>query len=288
MSPPILKWPGGKQWVSDLVIDILSAELRNKYFEPFLGGAAIYLDLKPECAFLSDVNDDLIHFYRAIADDPQQVIRRARQLGKGEAAYYRVRRSVPRTEIGKAARFLYLNKNCWGGIYRKNRKGAFNVPYGFYDRPLCHRESVLASAELIARASLDRCDFAVPFQNAAHGDVVFADPPYTSRGQFNGFVRYNETLFSWADQIRLSKVSRSARRRGAFVMVCGSFHRDVIALYENWWVVQTKRISRVAKRTSSRTEIFECLILSRKPKFAPLGLTKISSSFLRTIPLAAH
>jgi DNA adenine methylase len=114
--------------------------------------------------------------------------------------------------------------------------------------------------------------------------VLFADPPYTSKGQFNGFLRYNEKLFSWSDQERLANCSHRAKRKGVFVAVCGSYHRDFLALYEGWWAVPLRRNSLVASRVSARQAIWECVLLSRLPKSSVLDVNRIDSDLLLSIP----
>jgi len=281
---PILKWPGGKRWLTPLVSEILKRELDGCYYEPFLGGGAVFLAVNPDTAVLSDTNSQLIDFYETCVSDPKKVSDLALQHPNSEECYYRVRSSRPRLPETKAGRFLYLNKTCWGGVYRLNRLGQFNVPFGKSGRKICNRESVELTARLFGAAVILCCDFAESFQMTQKGDVVFADPPYTSRGQFNGFVRYNEKLFSWQDQVRLSKAAKAARRRGTFVTVCGSFHRDVLSLYERFWVLEVRRKSCVAKCPDARRTVSECLIFSRKPKANVSGLQRVSSAFLRSVP----
>ncbi|SMP79531.1 DNA adenine methylase [Neorhodopirellula lusitana] len=281
---PILKWPGGKRWLSPFIAPVLARELTGTYCEPFLGGGATYLELKPPAALLSDSNAELIAFYRECIDTPEQVVAAVQRNSNEEDCYYRIRRSKPRTAVGKAAKFLFLNRTCWGGIYRLNQRGEFNVPFGDSGRQICCKSDVLAASSLFAAAELECCDFAKSIDRMQNGDVVFADPPYTSRGQFNGFVRYNERLFSWDDQQRLSDVSKSARKRGVFVAVCGSFHRDVLSLYENWWVLKTERHSNVARSTKSRKSVCECIVFSRKPVEPVAGLDRITGDFIASVP----
>lgn len=281
---PILKWPGGKRWLAPLLHELLKVELENYYYEPFLGGAAMYLAISPMNAVLSDTNEQLIDFYLVCSENAEEVVSRARQFSNQEDVYYRVRDSKPSSSIGKAARFLYLNKTCWGGVFRLNQKGEFNVPFGNSGRRLCKKKSVVASADKLKEATYWCCDFEEAFSDAGKGDVIFADPPYTSRGQFNGFVRYNEKLFSWRDQVRLSESAKSARKRGTFVAVCGSYHRDVLGLYENWWVIETQRASAVSRKLSSRKQVSECVVLSRKPRHQMTGIKRITKSLIRSIP----
>lgn len=262
---------------------IIAEELTACYYEPFLGGGSVFLSVQPRRAVLSDANDKLIEFYHTCIADPEKVARHALKFTNERSTYYRVRASKPRTPSGVAGRFLYLNKTCWGGVFRLNKNGDFNVPFGDSGRVICEVESVQRASQVFSRAKLFCSDFSKSLDSAGTGDVVFADPPYTTRGQFNGFVRYNEKLFSWEDQVRLSTYGKSARRRGAFVAVCGSFHREILSLYKNWWVVEVKRKSRVARRVEFRSTVSECLIFSRKPAVNVKNLNRIDAEFIASV-----
>jgi DNA adenine methylase len=281
---PILKWPGGKSWVAERLSGILARELQRTYYEPFLGGAAVCIALDPECAVLSDTNSELIDFYNCVVANPERVVAAARRFRNTADEYYRVRASCPRTDIGRAGRFLYLNKTCWGGIYRINKVGSFNVPYGQGGRKICCEADIHNFALTSRGFTFVSRDFEDSFDEAVKGDVLFADPPYTSKGQFNGFLRYNEKLFSWSDQERLASYSHKAKRKGVFVAVCGSYHRDFLALYEGWWVAPLQRNSLVASRVSARREIWECILFSRFPTSNVLSVNRINCDLLLSIP----
>src|SRR5437762_3129450 len=127
-TKPLLKWPGGKRWLSPLLVPVLRRELKRLYIEPFFGGGAAFAALKPKRALLSDINEDLIRALKTIRTDHNRVARAVHRFSNTEECYYEVRRSQPRTKIGDAARFLYLNRTSWGGIQRFNQEGIFNVP----------------------------------------------------------------------------------------------------------------------------------------------------------------
>lgn len=236
-----------------------------RYYEPFLGAAALYLMLRPQNAVLSDINEDLIHFLKTIRVEPEHVVRRVWQWSNNESCYEKVRASNPRTDRGRAARFLYLNRTCWGGLFRTNLAGQFNVPFGRSGRGLCSLRHVKEVANCFLRAELVVQDFEKAIECAGLGDGIYVDPPYTGKGENNGFVRYNEKLFSWNDQERLARVCRSARRRGAFVVVSGLHHVEVLGLYRGWWKLPVNRYSGVSRTPESRRQVPEVLIFSRKP-----------------------
>ena len=263
---PFLKWPGGKRWLAPRLSQVLECELSGTYFEPFAGAASVFLHLRTRDAVLSDTNSELIETLITVRDCPTEVVERVWRFRNTAECYYRVRASVPRTAVGRAARLIYLNRTCWGGVYRLNRQGEFNVPFGDSGRHVCSHSQVLEVSRRLRTAQLLVSDFELTMLQARHGDVIYADPPYTTRGENNGFVRYNESLFSWNDQVRLAATARGARRRGVFVAVSGLFHSDVLALYSGWWVAKVSRMSRVSRALEGRKEIHEALIVSRRPK----------------------
>lgn len=271
---PFLKWPGGKRWLAPLLRDVVIHELRGTYYEPFLGAGAVFLQVRPKCSVLSDTNRDLMHFVSVVRRRPEDVVRAVWRWSNTAECYAAVRRSVPRSDVGRAARFLFLNRTCWGGIYRTNRDGHFNVPFGDSGRRLCSLRHVIEVSAVFEHSTLLVQDFAQAIRCAHKGDAVYADPPYTGKGENNGFLRYNEKLFSWSDQERLARECRSARRRGAFVAVSGLQHDELLSLYDGWWVLKLSRHSTVGRERSSRHEISEVVMFSRRPKGLPSKLSQ--------------
>lgn len=270
---PFLKWPGGKRWVAPLLSEVLQLELDQCYREPFLGGGAVFLRLQPPLACLSDTNRDLVHFLNVVRDYPEEVVRRVWRWSNSRECYQDVRDSIPRSDIGRAARFLYLNRTCWGGVYRTNKEGRFNVPFGNSGRGLCSLEHVVSVSRVFQSVTIQVKDFEAAIDEAQKGDVVYADPPYTGKGEDNGFLRYNETIFQWADQVRLATTLRRAKRRGVFVVCSGLHHAELFRLYSGWWKVTVPRYSGVSRVASSRRTVREVLLLSRRPKHLPSALS---------------
>ena len=263
---PLLKWPGGKRWLAPVLTSLLREELSGTYFEPMLGSGAVFLKLAPTSAHLADMNAELVSCLETIRDHPEAVIRRLWHLSNTADCFYRVRSMKPRTKVGLAARFVFLNRTCWGGLYRINRAGEFNVPFGNSKRVICRKASLMSVAKCLRGVRLRCADFEATIAIAGKGDVVYADPPYVSVGQNNGFVRYNEHLFAWRDQERLARASRSAARRGAFVTVSGLWHDSVLALYPGWWAIRVERDSLIAREVACRRPVSEVLIFSRRPR----------------------
>jgi DNA adenine methylase len=158
--------------------------------------------------------------------------------------------------------------------------GHFNVPFGRSGRQLCCLAHVKTVAKAFVNAVLFTSDFESVIAKSREGDAVYVDPPYTGKGENNGFIRYNEKLFSWHDQERLARACRSAKRRGAFIAVSGLHHSEVLGLYSGWWKLVLPRYSGVSRDTSARKHIAEVLIYSRHPSKLPAAW----SDQLRQIP----
>lgn len=261
--PPFLKWAGGKRWLMPLAGAVRGRPF-GTYVEPFLGSGAMYFGLRPTRAILSDRNTELIDTYQAIADDWEAVVEHLRSHDRRHSNdhYYRVRAMRPRTPATRAARFIYLNRTCWNGLYRVNRQGIFNVPIGTKPRALLESDDFRAVATLLENALLVSGDFEPQIDSAGKGDLVFADPPYTVRHQYNGFVKYNEQLFSWADQERLHAALLRAKERGATVICTNAEHASVRQLYrDDFKIFALARYSSIAGLGGTRGNYAEIVAI---------------------------
>src|ERR1039457_1165848 len=221
-AKPFLKWPGGKRWLTGYVASALGYRGYRRYFEPFLGGGAVFFALQPEVAMLSDVNADLISTYTEVRSRPHELVRRLKQLPVDRATYNNLREAEPENRVDRAVRFLYLNRTAFGGIYRLNRNGGFNVPFGGGQRtpaPLWEDGLLLDASRSLRSAEISVADFEEALVGAGPGDLVYCDPTYTVAHNNNGFVRYNERNFSWEDQKRLADTCQRLAREGATVLV---------------------------------------------------------------------
>lgn len=236
----------------------------GRYIEPFLGSASMFFALRPRSAILSDVNQELITVYQALREQPDLVYRylRVHAQKHSKAYYYDVRDHVTPTSIpAKAARFLYLNRTCWNGLYRVNLKGEFNVPKGTKSSVLLDTDDFIGVSEALKSATLLCSDFAPVIEMAGKGDLVYADPPYTVHHNLNGFIKYNEVLFSWQDQERLKRSLLKARDRGATVILSNANHPSVQKLYAGVGrATVLDRRSVISGKSSGRRVTSELLI----------------------------
>lgn len=258
---PFLKWPGGKRLLSSALLRLVPQNF-GKYFEPFLGSGALYFALQPKSAVLADSNADLIECYNELRNNCPGVIRELQKLRNSEQEYYRIRNDNPTEPPARAARFIYLVKLAFNGIYRVNRAtGKFNVPYGYHTRRVVFREERLwAASEVLRHARLMSCDFADVVNKAAAGDLVYLDPPYTLAHTNNGFVRYNQHLFSWSDQIRLASCAAQLAERGVYVIVSNAPHRSITQLYKGFDSVRFARSSQIAANPAFRGSVKELVL----------------------------
>lgn len=261
--PPFLKWAGGKRWFVQKYEQVLPKQY-DRYIEPFLGGGSVFFHLKPKKALLGDCNQDLIDTYKGIKKDHIKIVEILSEHHRhhDEDYYYKIRASKPQELIEKAAKFIYLNRTCFNGIYRVNRFGEFNVPKGSKSNVLLDTDDFQSLSQLLHRASLKACDFEKLIDQAGEGDFVFADPPYTVRHNLNGFIKYNEKLFSWGDQIRLAAALTRARKRGAQIICTNANHESVRELYSStlFGLNVVSRYSSISAKTTSRNQYEELVV----------------------------
>lgn len=217
----------------------------------------------PEKAILSDLNPELMDCYIAVRDEWQRVEMLLQEHHDKHSLeyYYEMRGKKFRSAAPKAARFIYLNRTCWNGLYRVNLKGKFNVPIGTKTAVVLSSDNFEMTASLLRRAELACCDFEETLERAQKNDFVFADPPYTVRHNSNGFIKYNEKLFSWADQVRLRDAVVRATDRGAKVLVTNANHPSVRKLYKDFSSKNSlSRQSILAADAKFRSKTSELLI----------------------------
>ncbi len=236
----------------------------NNYLEPFLGGGAIFFHLQPEKAILSDVNLELIETYLAVQLNWPLVLRylKAHQKSHSKNYYYQVRSQKPTALATKAARMLYLNRTCWNGLYRVNLAGKFNVPIGTKTNVLLDSDNFQETSNALKRADLCNCDFESTINRAGDKDFIFVDPPYTVKHNYNGFLKYNETLFSWEDQLRLKTAIDRAVKRGAMVLVTNAAHSSIRELYSDYQQIELSRKNVLSGKPEFRGRYEELAIKS--------------------------
>lgn len=225
---PFLRWAGGKNWLVKHLRDSLPETSFKNYHEPFIGGASLYLFLKPASkAFLSDLNSELIQTYEVVRDSVERLISEMENYKNTERFYYSVREQRSKSKIKNAAKFIYLNQTSFNGIYRVNLEGVYNVPYGFRSKEFLDADNLRLVSRALKHANLNYGDFGSTLKNIKKGDLVFLDPPYTVSHNNNGFIKYNQKLFSLDDQYRLADYISKIKEKGAYYILTNAAHKKV-------------------------------------------------------------
>lgn len=260
---PFLRWTGSKNWlVREGLLKYLPNTF-NDYHECFLGGGSVFfsIDIYGK-SYLYDINKDLIETYIEIRDNVELVIKTLKRLKNSEEEFYRIRNSKPNKSHTRAAKFIYLNKCSFNGIYRVNSKGIYNVPYGKRKNVdiVCEDNLRLVSKNL-EEVTIQAIDFKDALINIKKNDLVFLDPPYTIAHENNGFIEYNQKLFSWDDQERLKEFVQSIRDKGAYFILTNASHHSILNLYKGLGKTFIKsRYSKVGGRNKTRGVYNELII----------------------------
>lgn len=245
-AKPILKWAGGKtQMLGDLLPKVPASY--GRYIEPFFGGGAMFFALQPENAVIADSNPELINMYREVANHVEDVIGFLTKYENTSEKFYAVR-SQEWTILSKAeaaARTIFLNRTCFNGLYRVNKQGQFNVPYGKYKNPkICDEAGLRVASAALKKAEIICGDYLLVLEHYAQpGDFVFLDPPYLPVSEYADFKRYTKEQFYEEDHVELAKMIMTLHERGCHVILTNSNHPLVHELYApfNIDVIQTKR-----------------------------------------------
>lgn len=259
---PFLKWAGGK---SHLLPDLqrLVPKLYNRYIEPFLGGGALFFDLCPENAILSDLNAELINCYITVRDSPREVLKRLKDRPVNSKTFYKIRKQNPSTltNVERAARLIYLNKTCYNGLYRVNKLGQFNTPYGKNDNARVYTPSIILEASRALRnATILQGDFELILsEHASSRDFVYLDPPYP-RGHSSNFTRYTSDFFYKKDHLRLAKVVRELDERNCRFVLSNTKHPLISEIYSSFRKIEVQAPRYISSRGDKRGNVPEVLI----------------------------
>ena len=235
----------------------------KRYLEPFLGSGAVFFYLQPANAILSDSNERLIEAYQAIKDNWPAVKKELANHQKfhSKKYYYFIRKKRFRSPYRRAGQLIYLNRTCWNGLFRVNKEGKFNVPIGTKSGVVLESDNFEEIANTLKSAELKCTDFERTIEKAGKGDLLFIDPPYTVKHDNNGFIKYNEKLFSWDDQIRLRDAILRAKGRGARIIMTNANNASIRAIYREYFLLKSlKRNSVLSGNSNFRGTVRELII----------------------------
>ncbi|ACF54854.1 modification methylase [Streptococcus pneumoniae] len=267
---PFTKWTGGKRQLLPVIRELMP-KTYNRYFEPFVGGGALFFDLAPKDAVINDFNAELINCYQQIKDNPQELIEILKVHQEyNSKEYYLDLRSADRderidmmSEVQRAARILYMLRVNFNGLYRVNSKNQFNVPYGRYKNPKIVDEELISAISVYInnnQLEIKVGDFEKAIVDVRTGDFVYFDPPYIPLSETSAFTSYTHEGFSFADQVRLRDAFKRLSDTGAYVMLSNSSSALVEELYKDFNIHYVEATRTNGAKSSSRGKISEIIV----------------------------
>lgn len=258
---PFVRWAGGKTWLIPHLQSIIGDLQIEHYHEPFLGGGAVYFSMEhTKKSYLSDANAQLINTYIQVRDNPEILIDTFMMFRNTETDYYRIRDEITDdNSVENAARFLYLNQTSYNGLYRVNRDGKYNVPYGFRTNWVYNPERIRKASQHLQNTRISIGDFEVNKYRIKENDLFFLDPPYTVSHNNNGFIAYNQKLFSLEDQKRLKRFIEYIKSKGAYYILTNAAHEKIREIFysQEDRIVELQRNSLIGGKRAVRAEISE-------------------------------
>lgn len=267
-AQPFLKWAGGKRQLLPEIRKRIPARFHT-YFEPFVGAGAVFFDIQPKKAVINDINFELINTYRMIQNDVEKLIAELEKYKNEKEFYYKIR-NLDRTQefeklsnVERAARLIYLNKTCFNGLFRVNRRGQFNVPFGKYKHPNIVNADVLRAVHeylITNEISILNVDFGQAVEQAEAGDFIYFDPPYDPLSETANFTDYSLHGFTRDDQIRLRDLFVKLDKRGCYVLLSNSATPFIKELYADFHVEIVEANRTINSDAAKRGKIAEVLV----------------------------
>ena len=270
-AAPFVKWAGGKRQVLEQIIKYIPGTF-SKYYEPFLGGGAVLFKLQPQEAVANDISKELMLVYGVIKENPEELIKDLRRHRNEKGYYYRIR-GLDRdrqqfenlTHVQRASRMIYLNKTCFNGLYRVNKKGQFNVPFGNYKNPNIVNEDVLRAVNSYlnqAKIKLSCQDFAAVLERAGKDDFVYLDPPYDPLSETANFTGYSKDGFDRLEQTRLKESCDQLHKKGARFLLSNAATEFVLDLYGDYRIETIRAKRAISARADRRGDVDELLVMN--------------------------
>ena len=263
---PFIKWAGGKRQIIKELTDSLPKNY-NRYFEPFIGGGALFFAVRPKNAYISDINPELINLYNTVKNNTHSLIKDLLRYKNTETEFYRIR-NLDRTpdyknltNIEKASRFIYLNKTCYNGLYRTNSKGQFNAPYGFYKNPnIIDEQNLKICSELLKETEIRLSDFSNIENKIKTRDFVYFDPPYIPINKTSSFTKYYKDDFNTGSQIKLKELCDRLNKKNIYFMLSNSYNETALNLYKEYNIKKINAIRAINCKADKRGTINELII----------------------------
>lgn len=282
-AAPFLKWAGGKTQLLPELLKYVPSHY-EVYIEPFIGGGALFFELQPTRAVLADSNPELINCYTIVRDKVEELISVLSTYPYSQEFYYQLREQSPEDAVLRAARMIYLNRTCYNGLYRVNKQGQFNVPFGRYKNPvICDKEKLRVASYALQRAEIICADYQETLQRYAQPEsFIYIDPPYHPVSRYSDFKRYTAEFFYEEDQQKLASIAKELAQSGSYVLLSNSYCDFILDLYQDCEVIEVEARRNINKDPDKRTRIKEVLILCRhyqsRHNFRQLDLWGASST----------
>ena len=266
ISKPFIKWAGGKRQLIKELIKLLPANY-NRYFEPFIGGGALFFAIQPKNAYISDINPELINLYNVVKNDVDLLINDLIKYKNTEDYFYKIRNLDIKpsykkfSKVRKASRFIYLNKTCYNGLYRTNSKGYFNVPFGSYKNPnIIDKQNLKACSELLKKTEIVSSHFLAIENEIKTGDFVYFDPPYIPINKTSSFTKYYKDDFNIDEQIKLKELCDRLTKKNIYFMLSNSYSKLILNLYKQYNIKKIKATRTINSKANKRGAINELII----------------------------
>ncbi len=229
-----MRWAGSKKVLKPEILKYFPKSYNN-YHEPFLGSGAIFFALnRMHNCFISDTNGELINSYLQIKNNASAVVTILKTYENNVDFFYKIRELIPQSDTEAAARFIYLNRTCYNGLFRVNSLGNFNVPFGRRARvDIVTEELLLNVSSVLQNIEIHLCDFQETLGNMGKSDMVFLDPPYVTSHNTNGFIEYNQKIFNWDDQLRLHSYVKDLISKECYFILTNAAHSSLKELYSD-------------------------------------------------------
>jgi len=268
---PFLQWVGGKRSMIKQY-DKYFPKNYNTYYEPFVGGGAVFFSLLPSKAIIADNNQELIKTYKAIRDSPEEVIALLEKLKKKHSKeLYMAIRELDRiydlfldlSSVEIAARMIYLNQTCFNGVYRVNKKSQFNVPIGSsLNRLICDRNAIINASKILKKTEIICDDFEKAILGTKENDFIYLDPPYEPVSRYSDFTRYTKEKFYQDDQLRLKNTIDKLTKAGCKVMLSNSDCEYIRILYKEYKLIDVSSLRTLNCKKDRRGKVSELLIIN--------------------------
>ena len=261
VAKPFFKWPGSKAWLINRFSHIFPGN-SVRLVEPFAGSAAFYLGSTFQTALLADKNEQIVNCLCAVRDNPSRVLKYLSTLKNDRNHYIQIRDVVPVDAVTAAGRLIFLTNTSWGGLYRENKFGKFNVPFGNNGRKFFCEETILLASARLKRVDIQHASFEQSLKQTSIDDLIFIDAPYVTKSTSEFFDRYHMSRFCWADQIKLAQQLKEKNMSSKAMLITCAADPDLYELFDDWRIFEFSKRNSMTAHTNKIGYRREALLVS--------------------------